>query len=87
MKAEGAPKVKIKVQGYSGFKLNERPSRFTLDDREYQVQEILDQWYGPDEVYFKARANDGNDYILSYNSLTDEWRLESFRRPSGGLQV
>jgi hypothetical protein len=28
------------------------------------VEELLDQWYGPHDVFFKVKANDGNVYIL-----------------------
>ena len=43
---------------------NERPVRFRLDGHEYMVEELLDQWYGPSDTYFKVRADDGNLYIL-----------------------
>ena len=76
--------VKITVQGYSGYKLNERPTRFILDDHEYDVKEVLDQWYSPDSTYFKVRASDGSNYILKYHAQSDEWTLESYRRPAGG---
>ena len=71
--------VNVTVQAYSGYKANERPSRFWLDSRSYEVLEVLDRWYGPDSVYFKVRAEDQNSYILRYNSEQDEWSLESFR--------
>ncbi len=76
--------MKIQVNGYSGFKLNEKPTRFVLDEHHYDVQEVLDQWYGPDATYFKVRASDGNHYILRYDSRSDQWTLESYRRPAGG---
>jgi hypothetical protein len=44
------------------------------------VEELLDQWYGPDDVFYKVRADDGNLYILRHNEREDEWSLESFRR-------
>ncbi len=28
------------------------------------VEEIMDQWYGPQDVFYKVRADDGNLYIL-----------------------
>ena len=68
------------VQCYSGTKADEYPLRFGVADHEYQVEEILDRWYGPDDVYFKVRANDGNIYILRHRSASDSWSLESFRR-------
>jgi hypothetical protein len=70
----------LKVQCYAGYKADERPVRFRLGDREYLVEELLDRWYGPDDTYFKVRAEDGNLYILRHQREADEWRLESFRR-------
>jgi hypothetical protein len=29
------------------------------------VEEVLDQWYGPSDVFYKVRADDGNLYILA----------------------
>ena len=82
MKTGGTSEMQIKVEGYSGFKLNERPVRFHLGGNEYAVEQILDQWYGPEANYFKVRAGDGNDYILKYHEQSDEWTLESYRRPA-----
>lgn len=70
----------VTVEAYSGYKANERPCRFHLGDRRYEVLEILDRWYGPDSVYFKVEAEDRNYYILRYRSEQDTWSLESFRR-------
>jgi hypothetical protein len=44
------------------------------------VEEIMDQWYGPDATYFKLRADDGNTYILSHKPTVDLWQLEFLRR-------
>jgi hypothetical protein len=70
----------LRVQCYSGRKADERPVRFQLGEHEYAVEEVLDQWYGPDETFFKVRADDGNLYILRRHNAADEWSLESFRR-------
>ena len=72
--------MRLRVQCYAGWKADERPVRFHLGDLEYLVEEILDQWYGPDDTFYKVRANDGNLYILRHNPAADEWSLESFRR-------
>jgi hypothetical protein len=71
----------VRVECYSGRKADERPIRFQLDDRDYLVEEVLDQWYGPREAFFKVRADHGNLYILRQDQSTTEgaWRLESFR--------
>lgn len=70
----------LQVQCYAGRKANERPVQFQLGDRSYLVEEVIDQWYGPDDIYFKVRADDGNLYILRHNNGSQDWRLESFRR-------
>jgi hypothetical protein len=81
--------MKLQVECYAGQKADERPVRFRLDDRDYMVEELLDQWYGPDDVFFKVRADDGNQYILRHQtsrdpaadpSTSDAWHLESFRQ-------
>jgi len=75
-------KVTVEVQSYAGRKADERPARFRLDARQYLVEEVLDQWYGPEDVFFKVRADDGNLYILRQNTSTPDgsWYLESFRQ-------
>ena len=73
--------MKIRVECYAGRKADERPLRFDLDGHAYGVEEVLDQWYGPDSTFFKVRARDGNLYILRHQNEgeADEWSLESFR--------
>ncbi len=73
--------MKVQVECYAGQKADERPVRFRLDGHEYRVEEVLDQWYGPDDLCFKVRADDGNVYILrQHTSVPDgEWELVSFR--------
>jgi uncharacterized protein (UPF0128 family) len=73
--------MRIRVESYAGYKADERPVRFQLDGNEFEVEEVLDQWYGPDSTFFKVRADDGNLYILSHVTFgeRDEWSLESFR--------
>jgi len=73
--------MNLRVECYAGRKADERPLRFHLGERAYAVEEVLDQWYGPDDVFFKVRADDGNFYIIRHTESTGEWRLESFRRP------
>ncbi len=74
--------MKLEVECYSGRKGDERPVRFRLDGRPYVVDEVLDQWYDPDSILYKVRADDGNLYILRQQttSPTGEWDLVSFRQ-------
>ena len=67
------------VECYSGDKADERPVRFRLNGNDYFAEALLDQWYGPNDTYFKVRADDGNLYILRRESKPDgAWSLESY---------
>jgi uncharacterized protein (UPF0128 family) len=74
--------MKLAVECYSGGKADERPVRFRLDGHEYLVEEVLDQWYGPTDLFFKVRADDGNLYVLRRETSKPDgaWYLESFRQ-------
>jgi hypothetical protein len=72
-------RMTLRVECYAGAKADERPVRFQLGERDYMVEEVLDQWYGPEDSFFKVRTDDGNLYILRRNNSADEWTLESFR--------
>ena len=74
--------MRVRVEAYAGYRAEERPLRFTLQDHSFEVREILDRWYGPAQSYFKVRADDGNIYLLRYDSVEDEWSLEMFRQSS-----
>ena len=71
--------MKVRVEGYSGYKADERPLRFCLGERWYEVREVVDRWYGPDYVYFRVRADDGNLYVLRLDQGTQEWSLSGYR--------
>ncbi len=72
--------MQVTVEAYAGYKADERPQRFTLQGRSFDVQEIVDRWYGPDYAYFKVRAGDGNIYLLKHSPQEDAWSLEVFRQ-------
>ena len=72
----------LRVECYSGYKGDKRPIRFELNSQTYFVEDVLDQWYGPDDTYFKVRADDGNLYVLrrATSASEGEWSLESYRQ-------
>jgi hypothetical protein len=84
----------LQVECYAGYKADERPLRFTVlarshpaepggaAARTYEVEEVLDQWYGVGYQCFKVRADDGNLYILRHNLDEDSWTLDAFRKDS-----
>jgi hypothetical protein len=67
------------VESYSGYKADERPLRFVLNGRSYEVEEVEDRWYSPESIYFRVVASDGNRYVLRHDESADSWSLEGFR--------
>ncbi len=71
----------LAVKCYSGFKLNQRPLSFFLDEREFMVMDIEGSWFEEDEVSrarhacFRVRADDGDLYLLGYDEGADSWSL------------
>lgn len=74
--------MKLNVECYSGRKADERPIRFWLEGRQYLIETVLDQWYAPESIFYKIRADDGNLYILRQQTSTPDgtWDLVSFRQ-------
>jgi hypothetical protein len=72
--------IRLKVICYAGANANERPIRFFLGENQFDVADVIDRWYGPDYLYFKVRADDGNIYILRCDEINDEWELEQFQK-------
>jgi hypothetical protein len=69
----------IYVSCYSGYRPDERPQKFALRGREFEVSEVDGQWYSPDAIYFRVLANDGNYYVLRHDEGQDSWTLDAFR--------
>lgn len=57
-----------------------RPYSFQIGEREFVIQEIMDQWYGREYQFYKVRADDGNIYVLKHSPMTDIWELEYFKK-------
>ena len=69
----------IQVQCYAGHRADQRPIRFTIRGRTFEVVTVEDQWYDPNAIYFRVRADDGNVYILRHDEIQDVWTLDAFR--------
>ena len=77
--------MKVDVECYAGRKADERPVRFRPEGKQYSVRNVLDQWYEPDSIPYKIRADDGNLYILRQRTSSPDgaWDLVSFREEKG----
>lgn len=65
-----------KVECYCGYKANQRPISFTINDKKLTVEKIIERWREPGIDYFKLLANDRKIYLLSYNEVNDKWKVE-----------
>lgn len=77
--------MRLQVECYCGHKAEQRPTLFRIDGHEYHVQEVLDQWYGPGDAWYKVRADDNNIYILRHQTNVPDgvWDMISFRKAAG----
>jgi hypothetical protein len=78
--------MRVRVECYAGRKADERPLRFWFDEQERVVEEVIEQWYGPEAAFFKVRADDGIVYILRHNTSIEngEWDLVAFGNSKTG---
>lgn len=75
---------KLDVESYAGYRGVERPLRFRLRGRPYEVMQIEDRWFSPGALYFRVRADDNNYYVLRYDENQDVWTLDAFRAAQRG---
>ena len=71
--------AEIRVECYAGYRADERPLRFILRGRLFEITDVEDRWYSPGAIYFRVRADDGNFYILRHDEGMDVWTLDGFR--------
>jgi len=74
----------IEVESYSGYRADERPVRFAMSGRVYEVVEVEDRWYSPHSTFFRVVASDANRYVLCHDEGLDLWSLEAFRASERG---
>ena len=74
--------IPIEVRCHSGYKADEYPKSFTWYEKEFRIMEIIDRWYQadrdpevPEADYYKVKADDGGQYILKNEKLSDYWYL------------
>jgi hypothetical protein len=73
--------VKIDVVAYSGYKANERPLYFVLEQKRRDVMDVLDCWYGVEHDYFKVLADDGKVYLIRWHRILDLWFVVKIMDP------
>lgn len=74
--------VPVTVECYSGYKADEYPKSFALDEKKYEIRDIIDRWYQgdlnpewPASNYFRVETTCGEKFILKHDLESDEWHL------------
>jgi len=70
--------LEVKVECYAGYRGEETPTRFCLDKRWVEIDEVLDRWMDPAHRYFKVKGDDGGVYILRHDVKSDIWEMTLF---------
>jgi hypothetical protein len=65
----------VQVECYAGYRGEETPRRFHLDQQCIEIAEVLDRWLAPDHRYFKVLSEEGHEYILRHDAETHHWEL------------
>ncbi len=74
--------IPIKVECHAGYRADEYPYCFYLEDTRYEISEIEDRWYQgetnpewPVSDYYKVRTMDEKRFILKHETKKDIWYL------------
>ena len=59
----------IYVDAYSGYKANERPHQFVLDEEIYEIAAVLDQWYEPAATYYRLSDRWHQGFFVPENTV------------------
>lgn len=74
-------RVPIKVSSYSGYKSEERPTKFTYKGKTYNVKEILrssleQSTTGELRRRFAVKTEDGLVFNIHYDEMDKTWFIE-----------
>ena len=73
----------IHVDTAADPKSNLAPLSLRFDGRNVGVADVVDQWWGPEERYFKVKDALDNTYILRFDQPRSEWELLMFLSKRG----
>ena len=73
----------IEVDTAADAKGEPAPSSIYLDGRNIDVADVIDQWYGGDDRYFKVKDAADNIYILHLDEPHAAWELVMFLSKRG----
>ena len=71
--------MEITVKCYSGYRGEETPRSIFFNDKEIQVNKILDMWLAPNHRYFKFLGSDERIYIIRHDTEGCFWELTFYK--------
>jgi len=72
--------MKISITCYSGYRVDEKPMSIRFDSSVVRVEQIVDQWLGPDHRYFKFIGDDSATYIIRQDMDSLDWELTYYQQ-------
>jgi len=73
--------MKVRAVCYEGYKAEETPRAFLLEERCVEVICVLGRWRAEDYEYVKLDGSDGARYILRYDRSRDERKIQMMESP------
>lgn len=67
---------RAEVRCLAGYRANERPISFFLEQREVDTRAVLESWREPRYLYFKVESTDGRLFALRYHEIEDYWEVK-----------
>ena len=69
-------KVNVTVHCYAGYRAEEQPRSFILEEEIHEIIELLECSIDPVYRYFKVMDKDNRHYLLRYDIKSDSWELD-----------
>ena len=73
-------RLPIQVDCHAGYRGDEEPRVFLVDDRRVGIVRVESRWLTPTHRYFEVEGDDGSHYTLRHHMLLDVWELEKTAR-------
>ena len=67
--------MEIVVECYAGYRGDETPRRFSINERPVEVARVIERWITPDYRYFRLAADNGRMYVIRQGVASGKWEL------------
>lgn len=65
--------AEIRVECHAGYREDETPRRFHLEQQTVEIAEVLDRWKEPGALFFRVRSSEGRIYVLRKDERAGHW--------------